>query len=155
MLTAIGAYQLEEVLKASNRLAERKVPHSVVYMVEPGRFRDPRSRGERTHAVAARLRTELYPDSASARIFVSHTRPEPLLGALQPLFTGFNRTVSLGFINHGGTLNVQGLLTLNRCSWVHILAQAARILELPREDLLAAEELAIVEGKTLPETVSA
>src|SRR3990172_6941081 len=49
VLTAIGAYQLEEVLKASAWLRERKVPHSVVYMMEPGRFRFPRSEREKAH----------------------------------------------------------------------------------------------------------
>jgi phosphoketolase len=98
VLTAIGAYQLEEALKASARLMERGVPHSVVYMLEPGRFRNPRSNGEKLHSVSAQLQAELYPDSVPARLFVTHTRPEPLLGTLQPLNTGTNKTAALGFI---------------------------------------------------------
>jgi len=43
ILTAVGAYQLQEVLKASARLVERDIPHSTVYMLEPGRFRFPRN----------------------------------------------------------------------------------------------------------------
>ena len=51
ILTAVGSYQLEEALKASFRLSRRKVPHSVVYMLEPGKFRYPRSAGEAGYVV--------------------------------------------------------------------------------------------------------
>jgi phosphoketolase len=152
VLTAVGSYQLEEVLKASARLTERDIPHSVVYMLEPGRFRAPRSEGEGAHAAPAELRDELYPENIPARVFVTHTRPEPLLGTLKPLNTG-QRTAGLGFINHGGTLSVAGLLFVNRCSWAHVLAEAAQALDLPREDVLTAEELAALDGKASPEGV--
>ncbi len=152
VLTAIGAYQLEEVLKASARLAEREIQHSVVYMLEPGRFRAARSEGERAHVATAALRAELYPEEVPARVFVTHTRPEPLLGTLQPLNTG-ERTAGLGFVNHGGTLNVAGLLFVNRCGWAHVLAEAARVLDLPRERVLTPEELAVLDGKASPEGV--
>ncbi len=152
VLTAIGAYQLEEVLKASDRLRERDVAHTVVYMLEPGRFRTPRSSGEAAHAAPTALQAELYPDEVPARVFVSHTRPEPLLGALQPLNTG-QRTAGLGFINHGGTLSVAGFLFTNRCSWAHVLAEAAQVVKLAREELLSRDELAALDGKASPEAV--
>ena len=148
VLTAVGAYQLEEVLKASFRLAERNVPHSVVYMIEPGKFRRPRSRGEQAHLAPAALTAELYPDSAPSRVFVTHTRPEPLLGALQPLWTGGDRTGALGFVNHGGTLNVSGLLSVNHCTAPYILAEAARVLDLPQEDLFSGEELFALQAES-------
>ncbi len=153
VLTAIGAYQLEEVLKASARLTEREVPHSVVYMLEPGRFRSPRSEGERAHSAPARLQAELYPDAVPARIFVSHTRPEPLLGTLQPLHSGVGRTTALGFVGKGGTLTVPGMLFVNRCTWAHILNDAARLLDIAREELLTSEELTALEGRASPEGV--
>jgi phosphoketolase len=152
VLTAVGAYQLEEVLKASARLRERDVPHSVVCMLEPGRFRAPRSEGERAHAAPAERRGELYPDGVPARIFVTHTRPEPLLGALQPLNTG-QHTAGLGFVNHGGTLSVAGMMFVNRCSWAHVVDESARLLELSRQDLLTGEELAALDGRASPEGV--
>ena len=152
-LTAIGAYQLEEVLRASLRLAEREVPHSVVYMLEPGRFRAPRSEGERAHAAPDELAAGLYPDSAPARIFVTHTRPEPLIGVLQPLNTGSRQTAGLGFVGQGGTLTVPGMRFLNRSTWAHILLEAARVLDQPREDFLTPEELAAVDGRASPEAV--
>lgn len=113
VLTAVGAYQLEHVLKASARLKERGLPHSVVYMLEPGRFRAPRSEGEHKHVVAAGIRQQLYPDSARARVFVTHTRPEPILGTLQTLNTGAETTCGLGFLGQGGTLTIDGLLFVN------------------------------------------
>ena len=152
VLTAIGAYQLLEVLRASRRLAEKGVPHSVVYILEPGRFRAPRGEGERAHAAPAALTADLYPDSVPARIFVTHTRPASLLGALQPLNTG-PQTSALGFVNQGGTLTTAGLLFINRCTWAHVLAEVARVLGLSREDLLNPQELMALDGKASPEGV--
>ena len=153
VVTAIGAYQLEEVLKASARLKERQVPHSVVYMLEPGRFRTPRSEHEKAHLVPTQLQAELYPNSVPARVFVTHTRPEPLLGTLQPVNTGSDRTAALGFINQGGTLNVPGMLFVNRCTWAHILMEVGRVLDMLQEELLASEELAALSGRASPEGI--
>jgi phosphoketolase len=152
VLTAIGAYQLLEVLRASRRLAEKEIAHSVVYMLEPGRFRAPRSGGERAHVAPAALPAELYPDSVPARVFVAHTRPAPLLGGLQPLNTG-RQTSALGFVNQGGTLTTAGLLFINRCTWAHVLLEVARVLGLAREDLMSPQELAALDGKASPEGV--
>jgi len=153
ILTAVGAYQLEEVLKASARLKQKDVPHSVVYMIEPGRFRIPRSEREEAHLSPAQFQAGLYPSSVPARIFVTHTRPEVLLGVLQPLHTGFGQTGALGFINQGGTLNVPGMLFVNHCSWAHILMEVARILGMFQEELLTSNELAALEGKASPEGI--
>ena len=153
VLTAMGAYQLEEVLKASNRLAEKDIPHSVVYMLEPGRFRNPRTDGEQEHLVPPKLRAALYPNSAPCRIFVAHTRPEPMLGVLQPLHTGGDRTKGMGFLGQGGTLTVPGMLFVNRCGWAHIVAEAGQLLDLKKELLLSSKEIAALEGKTPPEGV--
>ena len=151
ILTAIGSYQLEEVVKASFRLAKRKISHSVIYMLEPGRFRSPRSDGERSHAVNAELSAELYPDEVPLRVFVTHTRPEPILGILQPLNTGYGRTSGLGFTVKGGTLTVPGMLFVNRCTWAHVLQECAMLLNIPREKLLTQEETAAIDGQISPE----
>jgi len=151
ILTAIGAYQLQEVLKASARLTEREMPHSVVYMVEPGRFRIPRDEGELAHAAPGDRVAALYPESVPSRVFVTHTRPEPMLGTLQPLHTGHKRTAALGFVNVGGTLNGEGMLFVNRCSWGHVLAEVARVCDRPREDFLTSEEREALEGKSCPQ----
>jgi phosphoketolase len=153
ILTAIGAYQLEEVMKASIRLKERDVPHTVVYMLEPGRFRTPRSEGEERHAAPAEVRGKLYPNEVPARIFITHTRPEPILGIIQLLHTGKDMTSALGFINKGGTLNVPGMLFVNRCSWAHILLEVTRVLGMPQEELLTPEDFAALSGKASPERI--
>jgi phosphoketolase len=153
VLTAIGSYQLEEILKASKRLTDRHIPHSAVYMLEPGRFRVPRSDGERKHLTPTQLRSGLYPDPVTARIFITHTRPELIAGVLQPLNTGCDRTSLLGFTGRGGTLTVAGMLFVNRCTWAHLLEESARVLSLPRKELLTKEELAALDGKASPEGV--
>lgn len=55
-MTAIGADQLIETLRASERLADRGVAHSVVYLLEPGRFRAPRGPREASHLASADVR---------------------------------------------------------------------------------------------------
>ncbi len=153
VITAIGSYQLEEAVRASNRLRERDVPHSVVYMLEPGRFRLPRNEREQAHLADGRLVSELYPDSAPSRVFLSHTRPEPILGALQPLSMGHKRTGALGFLNHGGTLTTQGMLFVNRSTWAHALLEVARVLNVDRATLLDEAEIAALDGKASPHGV--
>jgi phosphoketolase len=153
ILTAIGSYQLIEVQRASLRLAERGVAHRVVYMLEPGRFRIPRWRGEQDHLAPAKLVAELYPQSVAPRVFVVHTRPEPTIGALRPLDTGPTRTIALGFINRGGTLDANGMLFVNRMTWAHVLDAVALVAEIPRADLLTDNEQDALDRKRNPQGV--
>ena len=127
--------------------------HSVVYMLEPGRFRIPRSEGEESHQAPAAVRDSLYPADVTTRLFVTHTRIEPLLGVVQPLNTGYGRTSALGFIGNGGTLTPNGLLFVNRSTWRHVLIEAARLTGVPPESLLTGGELAALTGKAGPEGV--
>ncbi len=150
ILVAAGAYQLCEILRASRRLAERKVAHSVVYLLEPGRFRAPRNPREAAHMASAGVRKRLFPDDVAARVFLTHTRPEALLGILQPLHIG-PRTAALGYINQGGTLNTGGMLFVNRATWAHCVERAARLLELSRESLLDRDELAALDHRASAE----
>ena len=153
VLTAIGSYQLVEVLKASVRLSERDIPHSVVYMMEPGRFRLPRDAGEMEHAASGQLIEELYPKSVPARLFLTHTRPEPMMGTLKPLLPDCNRVAMLGFINQGGTLDHEGLLYINRATWAHALLETSRILGISRDTLLSSEEQEALAGQRNPQGV--
>src|SRR5262245_1153807 len=151
ILTAVGAYQLREVLKASDRLTSRGLPHTVVSMLEPGRFRVARSEREQSHLAAPEVVTGLYPSAAQARVFVSHARAEPLIGTLRPLHT--DRTVALGFGNHGWTLDVDGMLFVNGQTWAHCLDAVASLTGRRREDLLTAEELAAIDRRRTPHGV--
>lgn len=152
ILAAVGAYQLGEVLATSRRLAEREIPHSVVYLFEPGRFRAPRGEAERRHQAPAAVRETLFPAAVPRRLFVTHTRPEVILGLLGALHTGAH-TGGLGYINHGGTLNTPGMLFVNRCSWAHCLAEVARLLGLPRTRLLSAQEVQVLDAERSPHGV--
>ncbi|MDO9123229.1 MAG: xylulose 5-phosphate 3-epimerase, partial [Deltaproteobacteria bacterium] len=96
---------------------------------------------------------ELYPKDVPARLFVTHTRQEVLLGILHPLNTGIYQTGALGFINQGGTLNVPGLLFVNRSTWAHILLEVTRVLGVLQEELLTSEELAALSRKVSPEGI--
>jgi phosphoketolase len=146
ILTAIGSYQLEEVLRASSRLLNRKIPHAVNYIIEPAKFvEDGRDADE--------FLKQLYPDETTARIFVTHTRPAPMMGVLNTLSTGSERTSILGFINRGGTLNTAGMLFVNHCSWMHILKETARLLKVPPSDLLSTKEIEVLQGKRSPEDI--
>ncbi len=152
ILTAVGAYQLDQVLRASRRLAQHDVAHSVIYLLEPGRFRRPRNDAEHEHNAPASVRDRLYPDPVRRRIFVSHTRPEVLLGTVQPLNTGAS-TVGHGYTNHGGTLTVEALLFINRSSWAHIVASAAALLGQDPSRLLTTTERDALSGRRSPHGV--
>jgi phosphoketolase len=155
LLTAIGSYQLEQVLKASARLGEKEVPHAINYMIEPGRFRSTRVTGGTTFPGPPPVLIDLYPPATPSRIFVTHTRPEPLLGCLHALNTGSDHTAALGFLGRGGTLDVDGMLFVNQCSWMHILAEAAHRLKLAPEKLLSPSEISALEGKISPDELEA
>lgn len=45
------------------------------------------------------------------------------------------------------------MLFVNRCTWAHVLDETARVLQLPREELLSAEELAALDGQVSPQGV--
>ena len=152
ILTAIGAYQLMDVLSASRRLTQCQIAHAVVYLMEPGRFRRPRSLAEQVHQTSPNVMTRLFPPKVGPRLFVTHTRPEMILGLLGPLHTGAE-TAGLGYINYGGTLSTQGLAFVNQCSWAHCLRAAARLLQLPDAALLSEDERHALDGKLSPHGV--
>ena len=152
ILAAVGAYQLIEMLAASRRLAERKIAHHVVYLLEPGRFRQPRSESEQGHQATAVIREELFPPEVPARLCVTHTRPEVIQGLLGPLWSGKQSRV-LGYIAQGGTLNTSGLMFINRCTWAHCLEEAAKLLGISRDRFLTAVECDALDGRMSPQNL--
>lgn len=152
ILAAVGSYQLMDLLQASRRLAEQKVPHMLVYLLEPGRFRAARSDAEQAHQASPDTIAGVFPVKVPPRLFVTHTRPEAILGLLGPLHTGAH-TAGLGYTNHGGTLSTQGMAFVNRCSWAHCLREAARLLQLPEAEVLSSEERLALDGKRSPHGV--
>jgi len=153
ILTATGGYQLREVITASERLTKDGLSHSVIYLYEPGRFRVGRDAHEQTVLAEETISQALYPAHGRARVFVTHTRPEPFLGAVRPLDTGPPTTVALGYRNRGGTLDANGMLFANGCTWAHIVAAAAKTVALPLSDLLTDDEISAVNGRRAPSGV--
>lgn len=150
ILTANGAYQLEQCLLASARLRQASIAHSVVYMIEPGRFRDARDTLERANLAESAVFDSMYPDETRPRIFLTHMRPEAFAGVIRPLDTGIDSTKILGYINRGGTLDVHGMMFANRSTWAHVLKAVADVLQVSPTDLLSDDELKAVEGRIDP-----
>ena len=146
---AIGAYQTAEALRASERLMARGRSACVTALLEPGRFRAGRDEIETAYAASEAQRRHFFPEG-TPRVFLTHTRPEPMLGALRRLDAGPSRTSALGFINRGGTLDVFGMLFANHSTWTHALEAAARILGCGREEFLSEVELTALDGRGDP-----
>lgn len=145
-LVAIGAYQLEQAQRAWQRLADQGVKASLVYLQEPGKYRHARDHYEAEQLVSEATKESLFPSNVNARVFITHTRPEPLLGHLRSLDMGPNKTSALGYKNRGGTLDANGLLLANGCSWAHLLAELAKLTGENLSAWLNDEELAAING---------
>ena len=148
-IVATGAYQLIAARRAWERLRDRGIAADLIYLGEPGRFRAARDEQESmaVHREAG-LRTWFAP--GRRRLFLTHTRAEGFLGLLRPLDSGPARTSALGYRNRGGTLDVDGLMFANRCTWAHAVAEAARLLGKEAMQFLAPPECAAVFGKGDP-----
>ncbi|WP_163832674.1 phosphoketolase family protein [Spartinivicinus ruber] len=145
-LVAVGAYQLAEALKASDRLKEREIPHSLIYIIEPGRFRVARDKAEAEQLVVEEVMDNLFPDTIKTRVFVCHGRPEVYLGIMRQLDLGPKQTAAVGYINQGGTLDLGGMLYANKTTWAHILYQTAKTASLNPLDILSEKEIQAVTG---------
>ncbi|HKO88777.1 MAG TPA: xylulose 5-phosphate 3-epimerase [Burkholderiales bacterium] len=152
ILSATGAYQLREVRAAYARLQQHGIPAAVVYLMEPGRFRTPRDEHEARFVAGDDAVQRFYPLN-TPRVFVTHTRPEPFLGALRRIDTGVNSTRALGFINRGGTLNLEGLLFANHSTWAHIVSEAALALQTEAAPFFSNEEIEALQGRGKPSAI--
>ncbi len=148
-LVAIGAYQLAEVLKASIRLKDKNIAHTISYITEPGKFREPRNSGEAEYISGKEIISEIIKDHIKHVLIVSHTRPEVMLGTLQPLWNGRN-VKGLGFINEGGTLGVDDMFFVNKCSWAHIIHHVENITKF---QILTNGEIDALNGNASPDGV--
>ena len=146
---ALGAYQLEEALKARDHLAARGHACCVSVVLEPGRLRMPRDELESGFVLPDAAVHALFPQGLP-RVLLCHTRPEPMLGVLRRLDDGPARTRALGYISRGGTLDVPGMLFANRCTWAHAVAAAAAVAGWRREDVLDPPRLRAIDGRGNP-----
>ena len=151
LLIANGSYQLEQVLRAAQRLEEAEMGYRVVYLQEPGRFRAPRDRWELESLASDELVEQLFPSRFRMRVLLTHMRPEVMRGHLWTILPDANNTYVLGYRNRGGTLDEFGMQFVNRACWGNVLAACARLQDLPRTALLTIEEAAAVAGKGDPQ----
>ncbi|TMV10385.1 xylulose 5-phosphate 3-epimerase [Ruegeria sediminis] len=149
LLSATGAYQLDICRVARTRLEKGGVKSALIYVIEPGRLRAPRDAREAGYVLDDRALADFFPLGVP-RLFVTHTRPGPFLGALRRIDSGPQTTRALGFINHGGTLDLNGMLFANRTTWAHVVAEAADLLARPISDFLSPAELAAIAGEGMP-----
>lgn len=127
-LVAIGSYQALQALDAYSQLSDKGVKSWVTCVLEPGRLRQARDPLERDCVVPDDVLDLAFPVSVS-RVLVCHGRPDFMLGVLRRIDTGPARTVALGYLNKGGTFDVDGMLLANRCSSAHIVQAANRLLD--------------------------
>ncbi|MBN2317387.1 MAG: hypothetical protein JXM79_25915 [Sedimentisphaerales bacterium] len=153
LIVTVGSYQLLEAKKAAERLTAKGLANSVICMVEPGRFRQPRDSRENACLAPEYVKHELFPTSIQARVVVSHTRPESITGVLRSLDTGPTSTRTLGYLNRGGTLDVFGMLFSNKCTWAHIVAEAALSVERKPDDFLSRDEIQAINGQGKPDVL--
>ena len=149
-IVAVGAYQLEEALKAAGRLVDAGLRPLVTMLIEPARFRTPRDPIEQSFTADDAALAEFFPSNIP-RVIATHTRPEPMLGLLRRLDGGPSRTVAHGYISRGGTLDVAGMLFANRSTWAHLVESAARLLNRPRDQFLSGAECAAIDGRGDPQ----
>ena len=146
LLVANGAYQLTEMIRASERLRDTGTPFRLVYVQEPARFRQPRDAREAAVCLSEFELERLCPARLRQRVLMTHMRPEVFRGHLWRLCPDAGRSRVLGYINQGGTLDVDGMLFANRCSWAHALMACAELLGRPASTWLEPGELAAVRG---------
>ncbi|WP_372965229.1 xylulose 5-phosphate 3-epimerase [Marinobacter sp.] len=154
LLIASGSYQLSEAIRACERIRETGTPFRLVYLQEPGRFRQPRDRMEAEVCLNEFEQERLFPHRMQRRVALTHMRPEVFRGHLHTLFPHPAHSRVLGYINRGGTLNASGMLFANRCSWAHTVAACAAVLEKPPGEWLSSAELAAVEGRGDPSIIT-
>ncbi len=150
-LFAVGAYQLAEMEQAHARLTHAGIATSLFVIQAPGKLREARDEGE-SRAVLSQCRLSTLVPEVSARVFLSHCRPEPLSGVLRPLDTGM-RSRFLGYRNRGGTLDTFGMLFANRATWAHVLEAASEVAGLDLEALLSPAERDALAGEGDPEVL--
>ena len=153
LLVAIGAYQLGQALHAARRLEQAGLRTAVTCVGEPGRLRVPRDEHEASFVMPEEALQTLFPVATARRVIVTHTRPEPMIGLLRRIDTGPGRTAVLGYQSRGGTLDVNGMLFANRCTWAHIAAAAAQVHGIDPARVLQPDELQAVLGHGNPQAL--
>ncbi|WP_202411844.1 MULTISPECIES: xylulose 5-phosphate 3-epimerase [Alcaligenaceae] len=142
---AIGAYQVQEALRAREHLARHGHDACVTAIIEPGRLRIPRDDLEARFTLDDNGLQTLFPPGMP-RVLLCHTRPEPMIGVLRRLDDGPSATRALGYISRSGTLDVAGMLFANRCTWAHAADAAATLAGWRRDTLWSLAQQQALAG---------
>lgn len=134
-LIAVGAHQLQAVLRAAELLLTHDVACSVIAIIDPTRFRQ-------SHA---KLKGIIPP--VPHRLFVCHTRAQPMAGVLRCLDTGPERSRFMGYRNCGGAIDLFGTQFRNRQTWAHIVHEAAQLLGQSPAEWLSNSQRAALDGR--------
>ena len=151
LLIATGGYQLSEMRRAAVRLSTAGISWHLIYLQEPGRFREPRDAWEAQAIAPVALRDSLFPAQYRRRVLLTHMRPEVARGHLWPILGDSRYNRVLGYRNRGGTLDEAGMLFANRATWAHVVQAVAEVLAVAPQRLLQDQELAALAGKGNPE----
>jgi len=144
-LIAIGAYQLIEAKKIAKRLDEFNQKFSLVYISEPGKFREARDNRESNFIDLSLQNSSIINifGSPKYRLLLCHGHPEIFLGVLRPIDLGPNHTKAIGYINRGGTFDTDGMLFANGCTWAHGLSKLISMVNIESKLLTEAEHAAV------------
>jgi phosphoketolase len=154
LLIANGSYQLSEMIRASQRLGHSATPFRLVYLQEPGRFRQPRDAREESSCASEAELEELFPPHIKHRVVMTHMRPEVFRGHAARLTPDIRQCRTLGYINQGGTFDVAGMLFANRCTWAHALVACAQLRGEDGQSWLSPAELDAAMGRTTPQALT-
>lgn len=149
-LLANGSYQLEQMLKAAERLAQQGCGYQLIYIQEPGRLRVARDEHEAevVHS-AEHLAHTFMPQKYPHSVALSHMRPEVFRGHLSHLMPQPGSQV-LGYINRGGTLDEFGMQFTNKATWAHVLQAYAQSTGTELSEYLNTKEAQAVLGQGNP-----
>lgn len=128
-ILCVGAFQLIEAQKAGYALRGKGIKYSIIAIVEPSKFRQPRDTLEADCTLSDEKIEEIIP-RCNKRIFVLHTHTDIMTGVLRRLDTGINNSYFLGYENRGGTLDVAGMQLLNGQDSEHIFSACVDVLNL-------------------------
>lgn len=98
-LVACGSRALNVAREVSAALKLAGTAHSLVYLLEPGRFRSARDEQEERYLADKSLTSSLFPEHVQHRLILTDLHPEVLLGHCRRLDLGPKRTAALGFLN--------------------------------------------------------
>ncbi|MDP2505070.1 hypothetical protein [Oceanobacter sp. 3_MG-2023] len=136
-LVASGYQSLQQALQISERLQQHQRPHSLVYLLEPGRFRHARDSAEAGCQVDDQIISGLFPEIVRQRLVFCDMRPEVFIGHCRRLHLDSSQV--LGFSNHPAA-RLGEIPQANACSWLHGLVRLALSLGLPEASWLTESE---------------